>query len=48
MDGLVMTKYAPVFPLYVPNLRYLTSKRVHHVVFSHYYGGPFLNAMSVR
>ena len=48
LDRLVMTKYAPVFPLYVPNFRYLTSRRVHNVVFSHYYGGPLLNAMSVR
>ena len=48
LDELVMTRYAPVVPLYIPNLRYLTSKRVHNLVFSHYYGGPFLNAMSVH
>jgi peptide/nickel transport system substrate-binding protein len=48
LDKLVMTRYAPVVPLYIFNFRYLTSKRVHNVIFSHYYGGPFLNAMSVR
>lgn len=48
LDKLLMTKYAPVAPLFLGNLRYLTSKRVHNVVFSHYYGGPILNAMSVR
>jgi hypothetical protein len=48
LDKLLMTKYAPVFPLYVPNFRYLTSKRVHNIIFSHYYGAPILNAMSVR
>jgi peptide/nickel transport system substrate-binding protein len=47
LDRLLMTKYAPVFPLYIPNFRYLVSKRVHDIVFSHYYGGPILNAMSV-
>lgn len=31
-----------------PNFRSLTSNRVHNVVFSHYLGGPLLNAMSVR
>jgi ABC-type transport system substrate-binding protein len=48
LDRLLMTKYAPVVPLYVRNFRYLTSKRVHNIVFSHYLGGPILNAMSVR
>ena len=27
--------------------RYLVSKRVHNIVFSHYYGTPILNALSV-
>jgi peptide/nickel transport system substrate-binding protein len=48
LDELVMTKYAPVIPLYIPNFRYLVSKRVRNVAFSHYLGGPMLNAMSVR
>jgi peptide/nickel transport system substrate-binding protein len=47
LDRLLITKYAPLFPLYVPNFRYLTSKRVHNIVFSHYLGYPILNAMSV-
>jgi peptide/nickel transport system substrate-binding protein len=47
LDKLLMTKYAPVVPLEVPNFRYLTSKRVHNIIFSHYYGAPVLNAMSV-
>ncbi|HEY1563108.1 MAG TPA: hypothetical protein VGF72_00305 [Gaiellaceae bacterium] len=42
-----MTRYAPVFPLFVPNFRYLVSERVHKFVFSHYYGTPILNALSV-
>src|SRR5215475_4683458 len=29
LDKALMTKYAPAFPLYVPNFRYLTAKRVH-------------------
>jgi hypothetical protein len=37
-----------VVPLYIPNFRYLVSQRVHDIVFSHYLGGPILNAMSVR
>jgi peptide/nickel transport system substrate-binding protein len=47
LDRLLMTKYAPVAPLYLPNFRYLVSNRVHNIVFSHYYGGPILNALSV-
>jgi hypothetical protein len=37
-----------VIPVYVPNFRYLVSKRVHGIVFSHFYGAPILNGMSVR
>ena len=48
LDRLLMTKYAPVAPLFVANFRYLTSRRVRNVIFSHYYGGPILNAISVR
>lgn len=47
LDRLLMVKYAPVFPLYIPNFRYLVSKRVRHIVFSRYLGYPILNAMSV-
>jgi peptide/nickel transport system substrate-binding protein len=47
LDRLLMVKYAPVVPVYIPNFRYLTSKRVHDIVFSHYLGYPILNAMSV-
>jgi peptide/nickel transport system substrate-binding protein len=47
LDRLLMVKYAPVVPLMIPNFRYLTSKRVHNIVFSHYLGYPVLNAMSV-
>jgi peptide/nickel transport system substrate-binding protein len=46
LDRLLMVKYAPLFPLYVPNFRYLTSNRVHNIVFSHYLGYPLLNTMS--
>jgi ABC-type transport system substrate-binding protein len=48
LDKLVMTKYAPVAPISISNLRYLVSKRVRNIIFSHYLGGPILNAMSVR
>jgi peptide/nickel transport system substrate-binding protein len=47
LDKTLMTKYAPAFPLYVPNFRYLTSKRVQNVIYSNYFGYPILNAMSV-
>ena len=47
LDKLLMVRYAPVVPLDIPNFRYLTSKRVHNIVFSHYLGYPILNAMSV-
>ena len=43
-----MTKDAPVFPFEVGNFDYLTSTRIHDIVFSHYLGGSILNAMSVR
>jgi peptide/nickel transport system substrate-binding protein len=47
LDKLLMTKYAPAFPLYVPTFRYLTAKRVHNVIYSNYFGYPILNALSV-
>jgi ABC-type transport system substrate-binding protein len=47
LDRLLITKYAPVIPLDVANFRYLTSKRVRNVIYSNYYGGPALNALSV-
>jgi hypothetical protein len=47
LDRELMVKYAPVFPLYIPNFRYLVSRRVRHIVFSRYLGYPILNAMSV-
>ncbi|HEU5215960.1 MAG TPA: ABC transporter substrate-binding protein [Gaiellaceae bacterium] len=47
LDKTLMTKYAPAFPLYVPNFRYLTSARVKNVIYSNYFGYPILNAMSV-
>jgi ABC-type transport system substrate-binding protein len=47
LDKTLMTKYAPAFPLYVPNFRYLTSSRVKNVIYSNYFGYPILNAMSV-
>jgi peptide/nickel transport system substrate-binding protein len=47
LDKTLMTKYAPVFPLYVPTFRYLVAKRVKNVIYSNYFGYPILNAMSV-
>ena len=47
LDKTLMTQYAPAFPLYVPNFRYLTAKRVKNVIYSNYFGYPILNAMSV-
>jgi peptide/nickel transport system substrate-binding protein len=47
LDKTLMTKYAPAFPLYVPNFRYLVSKRTKNVIYSNYFGYPILNAMSV-
>jgi ABC-type transport system substrate-binding protein len=48
LDKQLMTTSAPMAPLYVPNARYLTSKRVRNYIFSPELGGPLLNAMSVR
>jgi peptide/nickel transport system substrate-binding protein len=47
LDKTLMVKYAAAFPLYIPNFRYLTSKRVHNVIYNAYFGYPILNAMSV-
>jgi peptide/nickel transport system substrate-binding protein len=47
LDKTLMTKYAPAFPLYIPNSRFLTSKRVKNYIYSNYFGYPILNAMSV-
>jgi len=47
LDKTLMVKYAPAFPLYIPTFRYLTSKRVHNVIYNSYFGYPILNAMSV-
>ncbi len=47
LDKTLMVKYAPAFPLYVPNFRYLTAQRVKNVIYSNYFGYPILNAMSV-
>ena len=47
LDATLMTKYAPAFPLYIPNTRYLTAKRVKNVIYNSYFGYPILNAMSV-
>ena len=47
LDKLLMTKYAPAFPLYVPTFRYLMAKRVKNVIYSNYFGYPILNALSV-
>jgi peptide/nickel transport system substrate-binding protein len=46
-DKLLMTKYAPAFPLYVPTYRYLTSKRLKNIIYSNYFGYPDMNALSV-
>jgi peptide/nickel transport system substrate-binding protein len=48
LDRELMTKYAPLVPLYVANSRYLTSKRVKNYIYSNYYGAPDFNAMVVR
>lgn len=47
LDKLLMTKYVPAFPLYVPTFRYMTAKRVQNVIYSNYFGYPDLNALSV-
>jgi peptide/nickel transport system substrate-binding protein len=47
LDKTLMTKYIPIAPLYVPNSRFLTSKRVKNYIFSNYFGYPDLNAMAV-
>lgn len=47
LDRLLMTKYAPAFPLYIPTSRYMTAKRVSNVIYSNYFGYPDLNALSV-
>jgi peptide/nickel transport system substrate-binding protein len=46
LDKLLMTKYVPVVPYEFDNFRYLTSKNVRHWIYSIYFGGPDLNALS--
>jgi peptide/nickel transport system substrate-binding protein len=48
LDKELMTRYAPMVPLYVSNARFLTSKRVENFIYSNYYGSPDFNAMVVR
>ncbi len=47
LDKALMTKYVPMFPLYIPNSRFLVSHRVKNWIYSNYFGYPDLNAMSV-
>jgi peptide/nickel transport system substrate-binding protein len=48
LDKQLMTTDAPVIPLSIPNVSYLVSRRVSNIIFDRYFGGPLLNAMSVR
>jgi peptide/nickel transport system substrate-binding protein len=48
LDHELMAMYAPVVPYLIDNARYFVSSRVHNWIFSRYFGGPYLNALSVR
>ena len=43
-----MTKYVPMVPYTDDESRYFTSKQVHNWIYSIYFNGPDLNAMSVK
>ncbi len=47
LDRILMTKYVPAAPVYIPNDRFLTSKRVGNYIYSNYFGYPDMNALTV-
>ncbi|GEM_PF-899496 len=47
LDRILMTKYVPAAPVYIPNDRFLTSKRVGNYIYSNYFGFPDMNALTV-
>ena len=47
LDKLLNTKYAPMVAYDDDSTRYFTSNRVHNYIYSIYFNGPDLNAMSV-
>lgn len=48
LDKLLNQKYTPMVGLMDDNTRYFTSNRVHNYIYSIYFNGPDLNAMSVK
>ena len=47
LDKSLMSKYVPFVPFMDGNNIYLTSKRTGNWIYSNYFGGPFLNALTV-
>jgi len=47
LDQDLMLKYAPVVPYLISTNRYFVSSRVKNWIYGTYYGGPYLNALSV-
>jgi peptide/nickel transport system substrate-binding protein len=47
LDKQLMTKYVPFVPYEDGNNIYLTSHRTGNWIYSNYFGGPFLNALTV-
>ena len=42
-----MAKYAPVVPYLLPTNDYFVSSRTKNWIYSSYFGGPYLNSLTV-
>jgi ABC-type transport system substrate-binding protein len=47
LDHQLMVKYAPVVPYLLPTNTYFVSSRTKNWIYGSYFGGPYLNALSV-
>jgi peptide/nickel transport system substrate-binding protein len=48
LDKTFMTKYAPIIPTQIGNVRIMTSKRVGNWIYSKWFGQPFWNAITLK
>ena len=47
LDKVFMNNYAPLIPTQIGNTRIMTSNRVHHYIYSKWWGQPFWNAVKL-
>jgi ABC-type transport system substrate-binding protein len=47
LDHDLIVKYAPIVPYVLPTNTYFVSSRTKNWIYSAYFGGPYLNALSV-